>query len=693
MDTAAGGLSGSRMATRLRRARERAFIGRGEELARFRKWLDGDLDGQAVLYIHGPGGIGKSALLRRFADLARDADRPVVEVDGHDVGSADSFAQQAVGACRSDGTVLLIDSFERCGGLGRWLLRSFLPTLPADALVVVACRTPPEAEWRTDLDLSGQLRVLALPELAPAEAAELLSVRGVAPAHQAAVLAHAGGHPLALCLDAETTASVPPDEEWVPPHDVVAELLERILGEIPSAGHRQALQVCAHAYRTTVDLLRAVVPGDDAGDDAALLFDWLRSLPFVESGPLGVRPHDLVRDALDEDLRWRDPQGYQTMHHRMRAHLLERVMADPGGNVLAALEAVKYLHRAGGVTRTYFTFAGDGGVYEDPYRNDRQALLELADRVGDDARVVDYWLRRQPESFFVHRNHRTGTPVAFLACLRLDSQREEECEADPVVAVVWEHVRATGPLREGEHLTVARFLVHPAAHQRPSPVMDLMLHRIVAGFLRQKRLAWSFFVGSNTELWDGLMTYSAHQPVIAPGIAPQRLYGHDWRAMPLSEWLEFTAREELYGPAPDLGGPDSRFEVLQRPAFRNAVRDALRAWRQPDLLAANPLVRSRLVAGTGSPNPVDALRELITEAVDSLLADPADPRLHRLVAATYFHGAPTQEAAAERLGMPYSTYRRHLARGVDRVSAWLWTREVGRSDPPSGLGRGPGSSS
>jgi hypothetical protein len=123
------------------------------------------------------------------------------------------------------------------------------------------------------------------------------------------------------------------------------------------------------------------------------------------------------------------------------------------------------------------------------------------------------------------------------------------------------------------------------------------------------------------------------------------------------------------------------------------VRDALRSWRQPDLLAANPLVRSRLVAGSGSANLVDTLRELITEGVDSLLAGPADPRLHRLVAATYFHGAATQEAAAERLGMPYSTYRRHLTRGVDRVSAWLWIREVGWSDPPGDLGRGPGSSS
>ena len=35
-----------------------------------------------------------------------------------------------------------------------------------------------------------------------------------------------------------------------------------------------------------------------------------------------------------------------------------------------------------------------------------------------------------------------------------------------------------------------------------------------------------------------------------------------------------------------------------------------------------------------------------------------------------------QEAAAEVLGLPYSTYRRHLAQGVARIVAWLWDREV-----------------
>ncbi len=55
---------------------------------------------------------------------------------------------------------------------------------------------------------------------------------------------------------------------------------------------------------------------------------------------------------------------------------------------------------------------------------------------------------------------------------------------------------------------------------------------------------------------------------------------------------------------------------------------------------------------------------------------PRDDKLLRAVERTYLRPAPSQEAAAELLGLPFSTYRRHLTGGVGRVVAWLWDREV-----------------
>ncbi len=37
--------------------------------------------------------------------------------------------------------------------------------------------------------------------------------------------------------------------------------------------------------------------------------------------------------------------------------------------------------------------------------------------------------------------------------------------------------------------------------------------------------------------------------------------------------------------------------------------------------------------------------------------------------------APSQELAAEQANMPFSTFRRHLKEGIQRITAELWARE------------------
>ncbi|MFF4621813.1 AAA family ATPase [Nonomuraea jabiensis] len=64
-------------------ARNAAFAGRATHLAAFRDALTGGA--AAVLFIHGPGGVGKTSLLRRYADEARSAGRHVIALDGRDL--------------------------------------------------------------------------------------------------------------------------------------------------------------------------------------------------------------------------------------------------------------------------------------------------------------------------------------------------------------------------------------------------------------------------------------------------------------------------------------------------------------------------------------------------------------------------------------------------------------------------------
>jgi hypothetical protein len=130
-----------------------------------------------------------------------------------------------------------------------------------------------------------------------------------------------------------------------------------------------------------------------------------------------------------------------------------------------------------------------------------------------------------------------------------------------------------------------------------------------------------------------------------------------------------------------------RHTVLERAEFDAAVRAALRAWSSPSAFQRNPLVDSRLalvdsrlVSGHRASPALDdtaaALRAVLRAAIDSLGADPRQRRFHQAASTTYLQGVPTQAAAAARLGLPFSTYRRHLSRAVDLISDHLWQQEV-----------------
>ena len=118
--------------------------------------------------------------------------------------------------------------------------------------------------------------------------------------------------------------------------------------------------------------------------------------------------------------------------------------------------------------------------------------------------------------------------------------------------------------------------------------------------------------------------------------------------------------------------------VLSETDFAEAVRRALRDLHRADLLARNPLLRTRLLRErTGAVEPTAAdLGGTLREAVASLREDPKDDNLLRAVEATYVKPSRTQEAAAAVLGLPFSTYRRHLGLGVSRLVAWCWEREI-----------------
>jgi TolB-like protein/Flp pilus assembly protein TadD len=130
---------------------------------------------------------------------------------------------------------------------------------------------------------------------------------------------------------------------------------------------------------------------------------------------------------------------------------------------------------------------------------------------------------------------------------------------------------------------------------------------------------------------------------------------------------------------------------LTRSDFESAVKDALRHYTQADLLAENALLRTRLLTRSerGAALP-QALRALLAETAQSLFAGERDQRLYRVLDLTYLNPVPKQEAAADRLGLSFSTYRRHLTADVDRLVEWLWQREQEAAKLETAAEKAPG---
>ena len=77
----------------------------------------------------------------------------------------------------------------------------------------------------------------------------------------------------------------------------------------------------------------------------------------------------------------------------------------------------------------------------------------------------------------------------------------------------------------------------------------------------------------------------------------------------------------------------------------------------------SPATRSS--ARRSAPTPAEVRARAVEAAIDRLADEPKGDQLRAVLHRTFVRAAPTQEAAAEVLGLPFSTYRRHLAKAID----------------------------
>jgi hypothetical protein len=690
----------------LNAARHATFVGRTDELRLFNSLLDRVCLPLCGLYVYGPGGLGKTALLHEFARVGRAAGATVAYLDGRDIQATPEALLAAVGsrlglpagesplpvlAAATRRTVVLIDAYETLRPLDAWLREAFLPALSRNVLVVLAGRDVPSVAWRGDSGWQLLIHPLALRNLGPDESRTYLLQRGVPADQHAAILAFTHGHPLALALVADACAGRP-DWQFRPDAspDLIAALLERLVDRVPDDAHRTALEASALVRGMTEGLLAAAIESADGHE----LFEWLRSLPYMEYAADGLRPHDLVREALLTDLRWRNPDRYAELYRRARTYYTRRLKETNGHTQRTVLDVI-FLHRDNPVVRPYFDWRMEGGLRSEAARPaDTEALVSLVrhHEGAAAARLASHWLAHPAAHTIVIRD---GTPqpaglMMAIALHALHALAPADADADPAVKAALRHLDGRVRLDAGERATLFRFWMVCDEYQAVSPVQTVLFASAVQQHLATPQLACTLVPCAEPEFWAPLFAYADLERVVSADFTVDGrrygVYAHDRRVRPPADWLSLLAERELLTEAPTDMVPTASEDllVLSRPDFAAAVRQSLHDLAEPALLRGNPLLRSRVVTQQcglrrDETERIEVLRGLLRAAIDGLQGTPRAVKLHRALFHTYVQPAPTQEQAAELLGVPFSTFRRHLAAGIEQVTAALWALELGHS--------------
>ena len=436
----------SSIADRLTVVQQGRFVGRRSEQELFYSALTADEPPFVVLHIYGPGGVGKTALLRQFERMAGENGRSPIRIDGRHLHPSPANFLLALNAVIGEpysvighlttdhrppttdyrlpttdyrlpitaNTVLFIDTYETITVLDTWLRETLLPQLPVQMLIVIAGRQKPAPAWHSDWgDL---VRTISLRNLSPEDGRSYLATRNISHDQHDDVLNFTHGHPLALSLVADVLhQSDTPFAPGTDP-DVVRILLDRFIHDIPDARHRLALEACAVAWSLSESLLAAVL-GDEAAPEA---FQWLRQLSFIEQGPYGLFPHDLARDVIEADLHWRNPQTYRHLQKKLLIGLYAQFKRSNSlGQQRSRLDLL-YVNRRKPFLAPFFDWEAMDRAYAEPITPaDAPLIVDMVRQYEGEASagIAAHWLRRQPEAFQVCRTG-SNEVIGFMTFLQ-----------------------------------------------------------------------------------------------------------------------------------------------------------------------------------------------------------------------------------------------------------------------------------
>lgn len=323
------------------------FVGRGEQLDLLAKTVSSPE--WQLLNIYGSGGIGKTTLLRMYAQTIDPARR--FYLDGYSgVRSPEDFLSKlcmelapyipySSDTCYEDnliqsiapkqqtmdllnryalnyqhGIVLILDTFEQYGAIENWLRDHFLCQLHPHVKVIIAGRYALMGKWQRD-NWNLLVHNLELKSLSYAEIVKYAKIRGITSEDIIeALVQFSKGVPLALSMACEMTTRNGNVTflNQLQQHQMIGHLAMELTQDIQDAVLKQYIEAASVLWKFDQELLQVVIQDNIPADR----FMELCSLPFIIQHKNGWSLHDSVRQWIYIDFRNRLPQKFQLFRKR-----------------------------------------------------------------------------------------------------------------------------------------------------------------------------------------------------------------------------------------------------------------------------------------------------------------------------------------------------------------------------------------
>lgn len=481
------------VADRLAVAAAAALVGRERERDQLRAWVM-DPHGPSAIFVHGPAGIGKTALV-----TGTFVGPTTVVVDGREVEPTPATVLAHIGSVLGVGTVaptleqvadgiaaasvvtLVVDSYERFGVVDGWLRNRLLPSLPARTTTVLVGRNPPNVAWRTAPGWRQLLVDVLLGPLTEAGAAQLVARKGLTGERAERARRFGRGHPLALELACEALVRHPDLVVGdAPLAEVVEELVEVLFDDL-DPDLRDVVEAASVLRRVTLPALAAVLERDDAAAERAWVA--LRDLPFATVRPDGVELQAVVQDVTATRLELRDPGRARELRRRAARAALATVQHAPGW---AATADLLHLVQNPVVRSAFLPPAGAQHPVETATATDLPDVLAITERHlgADETAWLQRWWRHHPEGLSVSRGPDGGVE-AFSMVVEAAAVAPELRRDDPAASAMAADLQAR-PLRRGGRALLNRLMLTAEHGAQPCPELALMIVDLKRTYLEMR---------------------------------------------------------------------------------------------------------------------------------------------------------------------------------------------------------------